>query len=63
MAELVRFYSNAGVPPKPDKELMEKIASLEEVDFEGVAQIIREHKNKKRSHLLIREKLEDKLTI
>lgn len=44
--ERVRLQSNAGKPPRPDKELIEEIASLEEKDFEEVAKIIREHKSK-----------------
>jgi hypothetical protein len=59
---MVRLYSNAGTPPKPDEELMRRIASLKEVDFEEVARIIREHRRKRKSNIGMQE-VDDRLTI
>jgi hypothetical protein len=65
MTQLVRLYSYAGVPPKPDGKLMKRINSLEDVDFEEVAKIIREHRSEKRNYILSFQmpEADDRLTI
>lgn len=46
MLKRINLTSNAGTPPKADAELLEKIDVIKDIDFEEVAKVIREHKNR-----------------